>query len=400
MSRKNKPLNQKGPVILIAGGDSWHSRGDHAILEATIKMLSESIPNADYIILSDKPERTKAQFPSITVTNRRDPLATLRSMRASDVMLWGGGQLVQNRSSKAFLAFHLYLLVLARWINLPIIGFALGVAEVKGSIWRSLVAKMLNRFSAISVRDEKSKQDLVRMGVRVGIEVTADPVLILTPTTADRISSLENLSKPFVIIAPRRWYQYTFSMLPSRSRLGEYKNIDREFRTFIDNLAELADWIVETLSLNILFVPMYPNEPQDDITVIRRVQERMHHGSTTHMLEGFYPINALIRIFAESVLTIGVRLHATIFATCSNTPSIMIYNQIKGQSFFKQIAMDDFCVPIDDVNWDEIRMLIGRILANRSRYAVKIQKKREILLKHAYANANLVKRVLKEKEII
>lgn len=90
--------------------------------------------------------------------------------------------------------------------------YAQGIGPLKSSRNRLLTAKLLNKATAITVRDKESSDELQAMGVNKAITVTADPVLGLGRFGADGALGKEILShygwredKKSLAIALRPW---------------------------------------------------------------------------------------------------------------------------------------------------------------------------------------------------
>src|SRR2546426_11372348 len=101
--------------ILIWGGDSWANQGDSAIVSATIAALKEAMPEAELLVASLRPEETTRvhNIPSI----KRTPGSILIALAEYDLLVWGGGQLLQNASSKPVLFLQLCLLLTAKLMH-------------------------------------------------------------------------------------------------------------------------------------------------------------------------------------------------------------------------------------------------------------------------------------------
>lgn len=378
--------------IVIAGGDSWYSLGDDAILSGTIQMLQKEFHKVNITILSERPDLTRKRYPTIEAVYRRNFPAIMRLFRHSDLVLWGGGQLIQNISSHAFIAFQLSLVQLAFLARVPIIGFSLGTAELRGKIWHSLTSSTMNHLDAISVRDQKSYDDLVQMGVKREIKIYADPALVLRAENEGAIDLPSNLIRPFVVIAPRLWFHFNYSVIPVHHDINKLVQIPGNFGPVLDGLARAADWLIDKHGIGILFVGMYPR--QGDNLVSIAIRDRMRNPESSRMLQNDISPISLINLFSQSTAVMGIRLHSTILATCAGVPSINLYNQTKGLSFFNLLGLGKLAAPLDSVDQDLTIALLELLLNDYQSIRDVVVARREILAESAWGNIKLIRNVL------
>src|SRR3990172_2085914 len=186
--------------ILIWGGDSWANRGDAAVLAGTLASIPETIPEAVVAVASDRPAVTARQHNVQAV--RRRSLAFLFALVRADVVLWGGGQLVQNASSKPFLFLQLSFLAAALLLRKKVVCYGQGVGPVSGALSRLCTRLALDRLSAVSVRDHASARRLASLGVEhPRLRVTADPSFCLPPASGvetEVLLRVLGVRKPFV----------------------------------------------------------------------------------------------------------------------------------------------------------------------------------------------------------
>ena len=388
--------NGKPYHILIAGGDSWFSQGDNAILAGTLQILSGEMPGSEIAVLTDRPDITRRFHPGVHATYRRDLAAVWKAMGKSDLVLWGGGQLIQNISSQAFILFQLTLLNFAYAQRIPVMGFALGAAELRGRLWRTLTRRAIDRLAAITVRDKGTQQALMDLGVRKSIEVTADPALVLEPEDGEQVLMNEAIPSRFAIIAPRRWFHYRHTLLPIASGPASDEPQSGKFEAVLEGLAQTADWLIESRGLGVLFVPMYPGATQRDEFVCQEIRRRMHHSSHSLVLQGSYNPQVLLGLFGMARVVVGLRLHSAILSTCGAVPSMIVYNQLKGLSFFEQIDMRKFAFPIDNIDWPELRSSLARLLEDRPLYVEKLRDRRDSLAAAARLSGRIAHDILLE----
>ena len=207
-------MKAKFKRISIAGGDSWVNTGDEAILLASLRLFKSLNPNISIRIISGDKSKTEQQFPDYEIVDRRNIIDFVKSLHDTDLYVWGGGHLIQNSSSKIFLMYHYFLLLLVILNNVELVGFCVGVEPINGKFWQKITRKILNKFSSISVRDERSKEILQKLKVSTRIFVSSDPAIILSPDKSIDEELSKTQIQPYVVFSVRRWFDYRSSFLP------------------------------------------------------------------------------------------------------------------------------------------------------------------------------------------
>lgn len=382
--------------ITIAGGDSWYNRGDAAILAGSLQMLRDAIPEADITILSDAPQLTAQNHPGFAVLPRRNLAQVWQHFQHTDIFLWGGGQLIQNESSHAFLLFQLALVTLALQAKVPVVCFAQGVGKVKGTLLRQLTRLVLNRLTAITVRDAESAQQLVALGVTTPVQVFADPAIYLEAATSAQVTpalAAAHIPRPYAIIAPRRWFHYRHAWLPVAWQAAPNRP-NPEFDNLVQGLSQLADTLIDQHHLHVVFVPMYPGPEQGDEEVSQRIQSQMRFATHSSILTSAYPPAIFKGIFGAAEVALGIRLHSTILATSTGVPALTLYYQQKGLSYFRQLGIESWAFPIEHTDWARVQTQLQTILAERVQLKGFLLTCTQALKKTTYQNAVLIQQLL------
>ncbi len=110
---------------------------------------------------------------------RKNLLEILRAVRASDVIVSGGGGLIQDKTSLNSLFYYVFILFIARLFHKKTACFAQGIGPLHTKVGMFLTGKVLNKADFISVRDDFSVQELKKCGVKNKIYKTADVAFLL-----------------------------------------------------------------------------------------------------------------------------------------------------------------------------------------------------------------------------
>jgi len=173
--------------ILLSGYYGFGNAGDEAVLAGTLTALRRRLPSVEVTVLSARPEATAAEYGVRTAQRWHWP-TIWRELGRSDLVLQGGGGLVQDSSSRLSPLYYLGILLAARLRRKPFAVYAQGIGPLSGGPVRWLTGRLLQGAAAIAVRDEASAALLAQIGVPRGVEVTADAAALLDPAPAGQVA--------------------------------------------------------------------------------------------------------------------------------------------------------------------------------------------------------------------
>lgn len=160
---------------IISGYIGFDNFGDEAIAKVLTSYLKEK--NAEKItVLSSNPTKTE-QLYGVSAVNYLD---FFKPIMQSDVLISGGGSLLQDVTSLKSLIYYLAVIVTALVFNKKVIIFAQGFTPFRTKIGKFFTKFVLKYCDKIYVRDAKSQEILKKMDITS--ELVADPVFgIKTP---------------------------------------------------------------------------------------------------------------------------------------------------------------------------------------------------------------------------
>lgn len=174
-----KKSSKNGKNVLISGYYGFDNFGDEAILGVLVKKLKEL--NANVRVLSRKPFKTSSLY-GVKSTQAFCLLqATLRILQC-DIIVSGGGSLLQDVTSLKSLLYYLWVLNTALFFNKKVIIFAQGIGPINNKFGRFLTKNTLKKCSLVTVRDEKSL--FLLRGWGINVDLVCDPLFDLSMTTS------------------------------------------------------------------------------------------------------------------------------------------------------------------------------------------------------------------------
>ena len=153
--------------IAVSGYYGFKNAGDDAILMALVTTIRALAPGAEITVLSHSPAETR-QLYGVRAINRWNPFGIIWTLLRSDLLLSGGGGLLQDVTGVRSICYYLVVVALALAVGKPVVYYAQGVGPVRTRFGRWLTRIVSNRVDLITVRDQASRDDLLAMGIRSG----------------------------------------------------------------------------------------------------------------------------------------------------------------------------------------------------------------------------------------
>ncbi len=281
------------PRFLLSGYYGFGNLGDEALLAAIVERLGARYPGATVDVLSHDPAGTAERL-GVHATPRGNVRAVRDAIRRADVVVSGGGGLLQDVTSMQSLVYYAGIVRAATAARKRTMIFAQSIGPLS-AIGRAIVRVCCSGVAAATVRDEPSRALLASLMPQVRVERTADPVFLLAPTSAPLDLRAEGLDGPgpLVIVSVRRWQGHDATATL---------------------LAAVVDRLAETHGAQVAFLPLGgPPDADAATTVIRRAR-------STPVLLPNYPFHHAQQVIGRATLVIGMRLHALIFAAKLGVP--------------------------------------------------------------------------------
>lgn len=363
------------PVAVISGYYGFHNAGDEAMLYAVLEALRAAVPDLRPVVLSADPAYTSARF-GVRAVDRADIRRVVPELRRADLLISGGGGLLQDVTGPKSIIYYLGVVSLARALGCPVFFYAHGVGPVNSALGRLLVRLVVGRaVGHITVRDPDSKEELVRLGVAENrVEVTADPVLGLDVSRFDRDRGREllaglgvDLAAPVAGVSVRPW-------------AGQ--------EHFLPEIAGACDELAGR-GWQVVLVPMH--SPQDD-AACRQVAALMRGRAA--VLEGPLDFADVLSLCAHLDLALGMRLHFLIFAALHGVPLVGVTYDPKVNSFLKAVGLPPG-LPVEGLKRRELAGRLWETAGQRREIASALRDRvaglRELALKNAGAAAGFLR---------
>ena len=328
--------------VLISGYYGFGNLGDEALLDVIVSRLRQHFPSVAIEVLSATPQRT-ASAHGVEATPRWDWRCVRASIRRADVVLSGGGGLLQNATSLRSLLYYTAVIREAVRARRRVMIFAQSIGPLDR--WgRLLVSRFCRGVARATVRDARSALLLHQLLAPTSVEQTADPVFLYDLPQSGVNLSEEGLgpeSGPYAVVSVRK-------------SAGA-----RETPAVV---ARAVDRLAQHHGVRAAFLPLGgASDAAVSTDVIRACN------SAPVLLPECPPAKAAA-ILAGARVAIGMRLHALIFAARFAVPFLAIPYDPKVTAL-----CDDLGYPLQPL-WtpgaarpsdEEIDRLVDRLIAQR-----------------------------------
>ncbi len=304
--------------IVISGYYGFANAGDEAMLAAIVKALRSKENAVELTVFSGNPQVTAAKY-SVSSIHRFNPLEIFCALRSCDLLISGGGSLLQDVTSKRSLLYYLSILAIGQLLGKKVMLYAQGIGPIHSSLMRRLTKFVCSHVNLITVRDKDSLYELRRIGIPAEkVQLTADAVMTLPQESAEAGQRLlEKFGVPqdkmLIALSVRKW---------------------QEDDRYLLELAKAADILSRDYQAHIVLLPLqYPI----DVAPCQRLQHFMVHKECSTVLTADCDTEQFLSLMGNFQLLIGMRLHALIFAAVMERPFVAVSYDPKVDGFVKDI---------------------------------------------------------------
>lgn len=325
--------------ILFSGYFGFGNTGDEAIIEALCQEVRRQDSDAEISVLLDNAEL--AARLQVRAYPRRSVRGIISALRNCDLLISGGGGLLQDTTGLGSVVYYLGIIALARMMGRPAQIMCQGFGPVRRGISKLLVRCFLPWAVSSTWRDENSLAEVRRLAPKLEAKLSADPALLLEPVGADELARIKekyNLSKPFIVVALRRW---------TGLRLEDFTGL-------------LGKILAEQPNLEIVILPF--QESQDGALAEELRHSLDNEKERVHLVKGLLP-RQILSLIGEAEMVLAMRLHALIFAAGRGVPFLGAAYDPKVGNFCGRCGMP--CLAWKDVSFAELEQQWRRVWDGR-----------------------------------
>lgn len=283
--------------VLLLGYYGFGNFGDEWSLAEVAAAIREVLPAAELTVISGDPEATELLHGLVAV--KRTPQQIRRAIKECDLVVCGGGSLLQDVTSSRSLLYYLSLLWYAIRNNKRIILWGQGLGPLIRREHYPLVKKVLDQTCLITLRDRNSYALLQEVGVaKPVICVTADPTFsgyLFAPRSQES-------TEPVLTLVVREW--------PGKGH------------QWLDSIAAAIAGYCQARHWEVMLCLL---QPDHDRALAAELQAKLASlGIAASLAPPWQRLEDVAEIFASSSLIVAGRYHALALAAVLGVPAVGI----------------------------------------------------------------------------
>lgn len=357
--------------FVISGYYGFENSGDDALLHTIIKQIKKDYKDADITVLSKSPKNTKTAY-SVGSAYRYNPFTVLWYIARCDLLISGGGTLIQDVTSTKSLIYYLAIIKIALFFKKKVMLYANGIGPLKSFKNIEKTKNVLNDVDLITLRDKNSISELEQIGVtKPRIELTADPVFLLEKNDdTEKIFEIYKIptDKKLMCVSVREW-----------------KDNPNDFTKII---ADFCDYASEKYDIYTVFLPM---QTRLDYCVSLKIKNIMKNAST--IVSGKYPFETILSFIGKMHICVGMRLHSLIYSANSIVPAIGIVYDPKVKGFLEYINENRY-IDINSLSASSLCEALDLLSDNYDSVKSRMKFEMRNMRKMAKMNGALMKKLL------
>lgn len=337
--------------IVITGNYGAGNIGDEMILRGMKFLINDACPGAEITVLGTDPE-TPQKFPSgirsfvkyLFDTENK----TKEVVREADYFVLGGGGLFAGPEKRANIIWGIQALMAYRYKK-PVLMLGQSLGPIKGIFEKWLIRHIFKKAKLIVVRDNQSKQNLEKVGLKNKIHIFPD--LAFFGGTETKTPQPETRD---ILVAMRQ--------MPTLSDIFK-----TEIAKFLDKKIE-QNWSPKFFA----FQRQKSADPLLHTQIIEKVQNKRKTATIETQSSTCSAIKSAENALAESSVALCMRLHSIITAIKTGTPFIAINYAPKIRAFLEYAGLDEYALELNEITSENLNKKLAEISRNHEQITKKL----------------------------
>jgi len=329
--------------IVITGNYGAKNSGDELILEGLLSAIEEINPATEVTVLSGDPKETSKRhrinsdqkFPSgirswIKFNFFFEP-KTKKHLSECDYFILGGGGLFGGLTISANIIWGVQALkAFSQKKKVVIYGQSLG--NLDGWLNKRIVKHVFSKAHAIAVRDNQSKEKIIRMGICREVFVIPD-------------------------LALRKKYTPK-GIKEEKTLLVSLRELQAKGETVAKIVAHFINWLKGHEGWKIKIVDFQGGETGDiDKKIHEKLVNIVKDTENIEYLGYIKDSQELLETVEKATIILGMRLHSIIAATMTQTPFMALSYEPKVDGFLKESSLSTQGISIENLTVDKLKLL-------------------------------------------
>lgn len=358
--------------IVLSGYYGFDNIGDEAVLYSIVSLLRKEIPNVEITVLSNNPEKTSTTY-NVQSVNRWNLKEVTKVIKQSDLLISGGGSLLQDVTSSKTVPYYLAIVKIAQVFKKKVVFYSQGIGPVNKSFSRWLIKYVVNKVDGIFVREPASKALLEEIGIRRPVHVAIDPVIGIE-VPQDCQAAIKTIG---VYIRP--WKDEVHD------------------QNLIKGLKDGLEMALEA-GYKLCLIPMHYEQDRKIAYDLKEALEadKKEVAEKIEVVDKMLSIEEVLRYTASFDFVVGMRLHSLIMAAAAKVPMIALSYDPKVTAFMKEIEVP-YCIDSDAITPENFREKLGMLMSSEKAQRTHLKKIYEKKKEKIYLPVNGIKEQLIKK---
>ncbi len=296
--------------ILLCGYYGYGNLGDETLLSVMIQKFRKRSPNIRICVLSAKPKETAKQY-DVDAVYRFDFFGIAEKMKKGNLFVFGGGSLLQDKTSNRSLSYYLRLLHMAKAHGMKICIFANGIGPILREKNREKVKKILPLADQLSFRDSASLAFCENCRFDTVPKLTFDPAVLLNPSDfCEKKNGFDPKKEQYFAVIPKK-------TIPKSDEI----------------VKKAVLWMMKTYEMKPIVLSFFYEQ---DGEYAKKLAEEIHAEYLS-----FSDAYSCLQYMEKAAFVFSARLHGLIFATAVKVPMIAFSDDEKLFSYMETIGMGE-----------------------------------------------------------
>lgn len=350
----------KKPNVLIIGYYGSHNIGDEVLLEATIKLLNTVYDSPKITAITYNVQDT-IQKRKIDGVSRNKFFQILKAIRNSDVVVGGGGSMLQNITSNRSLVYYLTILWISKLMGKKVALLGNGIGPLRTSFSQSITKYVLKTLDAIVLRDIDSYNLLKTFDLK-NIYLGND--LVFTMNQDIKLAKTDRK----ILINLRKWH---------------YDD------SFIQTMIGFIEYLIKG-GFNVTLIPF---QVGNDDLLLMDIYNKINLPGLSYFDSTEY--DDMIKEISSSELFISMRLHGLIFSSICDTPFIGLSYDPKVTVFSENQEQECF-VDLDSITLSMLISKFNHVYDNLNDYKKKLGRNTKDIIKLNHIHTDVLEMLLND----
>jgi len=358
--------------VTISGYYGSNNHGDEAILKAITADLRCIKPNINITVISKRPKDTRS-IHRVDSVHRFNLVGIRRALKHTNLLIMGGGTLIQDLTSTRSLAYYVFVMNTAAKSRTKVMLYANGIGPLKQDKNKRRAVTALEDVDKITLRDESSRIVLQELGLQnSNILVTADPAYRFTNNAPEAgrqlLDKIDLTGKKYFCVSIRDW-----------------KSLKEDFVT---EMAVFCDYISEKYDISPLFIPMQPsNDAEISTQVLEATKRRGYY------LDENFTIEEILSVVGSAEFLVGMRLHSVIYGAAAATPVMGLVYDPKVAAMFNDLNQK-YYLNLQEIASGRLITLAEEVLEHRDEIKAELEQAAAPMVAKARENATIAYQII------